>query len=287
MRKVALFTVLLIIGLVLSQVIAQTFAPPGSHVNHVLHTIVRLLTMLALSFIRIHVGYEFDIDKKNLRSYGWDYFVAFTAAAFPWILVTLYFVFVMMPASAWGEGGTWRETLLAGRFAAPTSAGVLFAMLAAAGLGATWVFKKARVLAIFDDLDTVLLMIPLQMLMVGLAWQLGVILALVCVIIWAAYHWLHQWRLPTGWPWVLGYAAAISLTSEAINILSKKADPTFPISLATRASPGRRQQRNTPMPRTRRARRRPRSGGPPRRRRIPARFPRPGAPVRPFRPGAA
>ena len=63
--------------------------------------------------------------------------------------------------------------MLAGRFAAPTSAGVLFSMLAAAGLGATWLFRKARILAIFDDLDTVLLMIPLKMLMVGLAWQLG------------------------------------------------------------------------------------------------------------------
>lgn len=46
-------------------------------------------------------------------------------------------------------------------------------MLAAAGLGSTWLFGKARILAIFDDLDTVLLMIPLKVLIVGLAWQLG------------------------------------------------------------------------------------------------------------------
>ena len=57
---------------------------------------------------------------------------------------------------------SWTEALLAGRFAAPTSAGILFSMLAAAGLSGTWVFRKARVLAIFDDLDTVLLMIPLD-----------------------------------------------------------------------------------------------------------------------------
>ena len=42
-------------------------------------------------------------------------------------------------------------------------------MLAAAGLSATWLFRKARILAIFNDLDTVLLMIPLKMLMIGLA----------------------------------------------------------------------------------------------------------------------
>jgi len=44
-------------------------------------------------------------------------------------------------------------------------------MLAAAGLSSTWLFRKARVLAIFDDLDTVLLMIALKMLIVDLVWQ--------------------------------------------------------------------------------------------------------------------
>ena len=38
-------------------------------------------------------------------------------------------------------------------------AGILFTMLAAAGLKASWVYKKVQVLAIFDDLDTILLMI--------------------------------------------------------------------------------------------------------------------------------
>jgi hypothetical protein len=119
------------------------------------------------------VGYEFEPDKTNLHQYGWDYMVAMTAAAFPWVFVVLYFIFVLLPAGAWGSWQAWVEALLAGRFAAPTSAGVLFAMLAAAGLSATWLFAKARILAIFDDLDTVLLMIPLQMLIIGLAWQWG------------------------------------------------------------------------------------------------------------------
>ena len=34
------------------------------------------------------------------------------------------------------------------------------AVAGAAGLAATWVFKKARVLAIFDDIDTILLKLP-------------------------------------------------------------------------------------------------------------------------------
>jgi Kef-type K+ transport system membrane component KefB len=121
--------------------------------------VIRVLTMVGLSFIMVRVGYEFDIDKTNLKQYSWDYIVAFTAASIPWILVTLYFVFVLLPPEVWSNLAAWHETLLAGRFAAPTSAGVLFSMLAAAGLSATWLFRKSRILAIFDDLDTVLLMI--------------------------------------------------------------------------------------------------------------------------------
>ena len=47
----------------------------------------------------------------------------------------------------------WKEALVAARFAAPTSAGILFAMLKASGLKETWLFRKARVLAIFDDVS--------------------------------------------------------------------------------------------------------------------------------------
>ena len=83
---------------------------------------------------------EFTLDKRRLRSYGWDYVVAATAAAFPWLFCAAYFVAALQT--------NWKEALLLGRFAAPTSAGVLFAMLAAAGLGTTWLFRKARVLAI-------------------------------------------------------------------------------------------------------------------------------------------
>ena len=84
-------------------------------------------------------------------------------------------------------------------------------MLAAAGLSATWVFRKARVLAICDDLDTVLLMIPLKMAMVGVRWQLALI-----VLLWLAWRYLHAIRLPTSWSWVLGYALTIAGASEAI-----------------------------------------------------------------------
>lgn len=227
MRKVLIFSLLLVLGLTGSQVLPGAFGPGYS----VFGDIVRVLTMAGLSFIMIHVGYEFDIDKSNLRQYGWDYVVAFTAASFPWILVTLYFILVLLPAGSAGDIAAWKETLLAGRFAAPTSAGVLFSMLAAAGLGATWLFRKARVLAIFDDLDTVLLMIPLKMLMVGLAWQLGAAVGVMALMLAAAYVFLHRVRIPASWPWVLTYAMLITLLSEAVYKWSKVIDESVPVHI--------------------------------------------------------
>jgi len=227
MGKVKLFSLLLIVGLVGSQLLPAVGGPGYAIVAQV----VKLLTMIALSFIMIHVGYEFEIDKTKLGDYGWDYVVAMTAAAFPWILVTLYFVFVLLPESTWGQWDAWKETLLAGRFAAPTSAGVLFSMLAAAGLSATWLFRKARVLAIFDDLDTVLLMIPLKMLMVGFEWQLGASVFVMVALLWLAWRYLHQWAIPTTWPWVVGYSVAIVAVAELILIGSIRIDDQVPIHL--------------------------------------------------------
>ena len=227
MRKVLIFSTLLLLGLIGSQVLPGAIGPSYGKFGDV----VRVLTMVGLSFIMIRVGYEFDIDKSNLKQYGWDYFVAFTAASFPWILVTLYFVFVLLPSDVWGSLAAWQETLLAGRFAAPTSAGVLFSMLAAAGLGTTWLFRKARILAIFDDLDTVLLMIPLKMLMVGLAWQLGLIVVVMAVMLSFAYAFLHRIRIPVTWPGVISYAAVITFLSEVVYQRSKLIDESIPIHI--------------------------------------------------------
>ena len=136
-----------------------------------------------------------------------------------------------MPPGAIGRFDAWTEALLTGRFAAPTSAGILFSMLAAAGLSATWMFRKARVLAIFDDLDTVLLMIPLKMMLVGMRWQLAVVVVVMLGQVWIAWRWLRQLRAPVGWPWVLGYAAAITAVSEAIYVASKLIDDVVPIHI--------------------------------------------------------
>ncbi|MBZ0254151.1 MAG: sodium:proton antiporter, partial [Candidatus Methylomirabilis sp.] len=227
MGKVGLYSILLIVGLVGSQAL-PALAPD---LAASLAWPVRILTTICLGYIMIGVGMEFDIDKSNLRRYGWDYIVAATAAAFPWIFCAIYFVFAMTPSGAWGDGEVWKESLLVSRFAAPTSAGILFSMLAAAGLAATWTFRKARVLAIFDDLDTVLLMIPLKMMMVGVRWELGVVVLVMIVQLWIAWRLLHRLALPTSWAWLLGYAAAIVAVSELIYLATKGFDGVPPIHI--------------------------------------------------------
>ena len=73
-------------------------------------------------------------------------------------------------------------------------------MLAALGLKSSWIYKKIQVLAIFDDLDTILLMIPLQIMMVGLRWQLIIIVLVVFVLLsigWkqlGKYNWRQDWE---------------------------------------------------------------------------------------------
>jgi Kef-type K+ transport system membrane component KefB len=227
MRAIVIYSILLVAGLVLSQFLPAIAGEQYELTAHV----IKVLTMFGLAFIMIHVGYEFDIDKSKLRQYGWDYVVAATAAAFPWLFCALYFIFMMSPASDWGSWDAWRESLLASRFAAPTSAGVLFSMLAAAGLSATWMFRKARTLAIFDDLDTVLLMIPLKMMMVGLRWQLGLIIILMAVMLYVAWKYLHVVRIPITYPWVMFYAAMIALASEGVYFTSKLVDEVVPIHI--------------------------------------------------------
>jgi hypothetical protein len=59
-------------------------------------------------------------------------------------------------------------------------------MLAAAGLGVTWVFKKAQVLAIFDDLFTILLLIPLKIMFVGMKPELFVVMAIMFLLLFVA-----------------------------------------------------------------------------------------------------
>lgn len=178
MKKIFSFSLLLILGLVASQILPGMLGEgyPAFRAG------ATTFLYVCLSFIMINVGREFEIDKKRWRSYAEDYFIAMATAAVPWLLIALYYVFVLLPPEFWGNGDAWKENLLLSRFAAPTSAGILFTMLAALRLKRSWMYRKIQVLAIFDDLDTILLMIPLQILMIGLRWQLFVVVVIVSLL---------------------------------------------------------------------------------------------------------
>merc|ERR1719398_213251 len=177
--------------------------------------VVSVVTMTLLSFIMIGVGCEFDIDKSNLQAYGKDYLVAMTAAGFPWLFVGAWFIW-MLPGSMW-----WGEALFMARFAAPTSAGILFTMLQAAGLQDTWLFRKARVLAIFDDLDTILFMLPLKVIISGLHWELLFDLLLLSIPLVVGWRYMHRIDLPSSSPFKMLYAVLIMVFCKGLHHVSK------------------------------------------------------------------
>ena len=217
MKKILLFSFFLVIGLVVSQFLPAMVGENYSMVK----TISNTLLYVCLAFIMINVGREFEMDKARWKSYTEDYFIAMATAAFPWIFVALYYMFVLLPDIYWSSGEAWKENLLLSRFAAPTSAGILFTMLAAAGLKASWVYKKVQVLAIFDDLDTILLMIPLQIMMVGLRWQLGVIILIVMVLLMLGWKKMGTYNMRQDWKAILLYAIVTLAITQGVYLVSK------------------------------------------------------------------
>jgi hypothetical protein len=86
----------------------------------------------------------------------------------------------------------------------------------AAGLATTWLFKKVRILAIFDDLDTVLFMVPLQMIYIGLEPQIIFILITTVLLLIIAYRYLHRVPLPTSKLCIFMYALILTSSVELL-----------------------------------------------------------------------
>ena len=216
MRKVLSFSLFLMLGLVISQLLPGALGAGYASFKACSDT----LLYVCLGFIMINVGREFEIDKSRWRSYTADYFIAMATAALPWILIVLYYIFVLLPPPLWGSGEAWKENLLLSRFAAPTSAGILFTMLAALSLKKSWIYKKIQVLAIFDDLDTILLMIPLQIAMIGLQWQMFVVVAIVTLLLVAGWRKLGHYDLRQDWKSILLYAVVVFALTQGLYALT-------------------------------------------------------------------
>ena len=218
MRKVLSFSVFLVAGLVLSQSLPVLVGTEGIGA---VRTIANILLYVCLSFIMINVGREFEVDKSRWKSYTQDYFIAMATAAMPWFLIALYYVFVLLPPEFWNSWEAWKENLLLSRFAAPTSAGILFTMLAAIGLKSSWMYKKIQVLAIFDDLDTILLMIPLQIMMIGLRWQLIIVVLIVFLLLSFGWKQLGKYNWRQDWKAILFYSLLVFIATQSLYLISK------------------------------------------------------------------
>ena len=207
MKKIISFSLMLMVGLALSQVLPNYL---GEAPYKELHSMVEVALGICLAFIMINVGREFEIDKRNVRGYAKDYLVAMFAAAMPWLLIALYYIFVILPSSMWGDGAAWKETLLLSRFAAPTSAGILFSMLAAMSLQKSWIYQKAQTLAIFDDLDTIILMVPLQVAMIGeFNWQMLAMLLIIFGMFYIGWKYMSRIKMPQNWYAIFTYAVLV------------------------------------------------------------------------------
>jgi hypothetical protein len=93
-------------------------------------------------------------------------------------------------------------------------------MLEAAGMKETWLFQKARVLAIFDDLDTILLMVPLKVIIVGLKWELSFDLIFVIVLLGLSWFYLHAIKIPVSSGATLSYAALVTTVCELVHVIT-------------------------------------------------------------------
>ena len=206
MKKVISFSLMLMLGLVLSQVLPTHLGESYAELKH----LVELMLGICLAFIMINVGREFEIDKSNVKIYVKDYLVAMLAAALPWIFIAVYYIFALMPMEWWSSGDVWKETLLLSRFAAPTSAGILFSMLAAMNLQKSWIYQKAQTLAIFDDLDTIILMVPLQVAMIGsMNWQMVAMLTVIFGLFFVGWRYMSRFKMRQTWYAIFTYAVLV------------------------------------------------------------------------------
>lgn len=217
MRKVLSFSGFLMLGLVISQFLPM-IAGEGYGTVKVLSNI---LLYVCLSFIMINVGREFVLDKVRWKVMpGLSYSDGYSCPA---LVHDCYLLCIRAsPPDYWNSWEAWKENLLLSRFAAPTSAGILFTMLAAIGLKSSWIYKKIQVLAIFDDLDTILLMIPLQIMMIGLRWQLIIVVVIVFMLLSIGWKQLNKYNWRQDWKAILFYSVIIFLATQILYLGSKE-----------------------------------------------------------------
>jgi hypothetical protein len=83
-------------------------------------------------------------------------------------------------------------------------------MLAAMKLQKSWIYQKAQTLAIFDDLDTIILMVPLQVAMIGeFNWQMLAMLTTIFALFFVGWRYMSRLDIPQNWYAVFTYAVLV------------------------------------------------------------------------------
>ena len=143
-------------------------------------------------------------------------------AAVPWIFITLYYMFVMLPSVYWGDAEAWKENLLLSRFAAPDLGG--YPLHDAGGAapqieldvpqdpGAAGDFRRPG--------HHPVLMIPLQIAMIGLQWQMFVVVAIVTLLLVAGWRKLGHYDLRQDWKSILLYAVVVFALTQGLYALT-------------------------------------------------------------------
>jgi len=205
--KILVYSFLMCLGLAISQFIPQALDDEFGFY-------VRLPAGIALSYIIVHVGLDFEIVKWRLPTYAVDFFVATSAALIPLVVVFWYLKYVCGSHSLpehWfiPQALGTSQGLLLSVFSAPTSAGMLISMMEAADLKHTWVFKKASMLAILDDIDSLVFIAFMRILAISGAGvdlrHFGPVILTVGLLTIAWFN-IHKFVIPHSWPWVLMYA---------------------------------------------------------------------------------
>ncbi|WP_147267492.1 cation:proton antiporter [Candidatus Similichlamydia laticola] len=199
-------------------VFAQTLVGPEMTS---IRTTIHGLASFCLAYIMLGVGIEFQLPKKNTHR---DHLVAILGSVCPWLLCSLLFFF-MFP---YPEANWWKSCLLLGCFAAPTSAGILFSMLEAGGLSKTWVFKKAKILAILDDLYTLILLIPIRLLNFGFSPYLFITISIILALFGLVWKRSNHFNLPHSNLFKVAYAVLITAVCHILQTQGVDLDVLVP-----------------------------------------------------------
>ena len=107
MKKIVLFSIFLISGLICSQTLPNIL---GDTTFNQAKPVFDSMLYVCLAFIMINVGREFELDKSKWRSYTADYFIAMATAAAPWLLICFYYM-VLLPSEYLTDWNAWKETM--------------------------------------------------------------------------------------------------------------------------------------------------------------------------------